>query len=107
MTTSIGTLNGSGLSASTAQATPAPLATAASAPTSASIIAQTETISISPHVVIDPVAGFITQYLSSNGKVQIQFPSTTVVAYLKAGLTSQGLSRHPAANETTQASTVA
>lgn len=47
---------------------------------------------ISPRIVIDPTAGVITQYLNSNGDVQSQLPSITAVAYLRAGLTPDGLS---------------
>ena len=49
--------------------------------------------SISPRIIVDPLAGEIIQFLSNTGQVQSQIPSSTVVAYLRAGLTSQGLSR--------------
>jgi len=45
---------------------------------------------ISPRIVVDPLAGVITQFLSTNGQVQSQIPSAAVVAYLRAGLTSSG-----------------
>ena len=48
---------------------------------------------ISPRIVVDPLAGPITQFLNSTGQVQSQIPSSAVVAYLRAGLTSQGLSK--------------
>jgi hypothetical protein len=47
-----------------------------------------------PHVVLDPSAGFITQYLSANGsQVVSQTPSAITVAYLRLGLTADGLSK--------------
>ena len=45
---------------------------------------------ISPRIVIDPIAGAITQFLNTSGQVEIQIPSAAVVAYLRAGLTSEG-----------------
>lgn len=57
-------------------------------------LAQTPTSSsapVSPQLRYDPSAGLITVYLNSSGQVQLQIPSATVVAYLRAGLTSQGL----------------
>ena len=45
---------------------------------------------ISPRLVVDPLAGVITEFLSSNGQVQSQIPSAAVVAYLRAGLTADG-----------------
>jgi hypothetical protein len=48
---------------------------------------------ISPRIVVDPLAGPITEFLSSNGQIQAQFPSATVVAYLRAGLTSSGFAK--------------
>jgi hypothetical protein len=45
---------------------------------------------ISPRIVVDPLAGVITQFLSATGTVQSQIPSAAVVAYLRAGLTSSG-----------------
>ena len=45
---------------------------------------------ISPRIVVDPLAGVITQFLSTDGQVQSQIPSAAVVAYLRAGLTSNG-----------------
>jgi hypothetical protein len=46
---------------------------------------------ISPRIVVDPLAGPITEFLSANGQIQAQTPSAAVVAYLRAGLTSSGL----------------
>jgi hypothetical protein len=48
---------------------------------------------ISPRIVVDPSAGVIIQFLSSTGQLQNQIPSSTVVAYLRAGLTPEGLSK--------------
>ena len=73
-------------------ATPSSVTTAAAAP-----IPQSSLSSISPRITVDPVAGVITQYLDSTGKVTSQYPSTVVIAYLKAGLTAQGYSKHPIA----------
>jgi len=49
--------------------------------------------SISPRIVDDPLAGQIIQVLNGTGQVQSQYPSATAVAYLRAGLTSQGFSK--------------
>jgi len=46
--------------------------------------------SISPRIIVDPLAGVITQFLTDAGQVQSQIPSAAVVAYLRAGLTSTG-----------------
>ncbi len=62
---------------------------------------------VSPRLVSDPSAGVIIQYLNSDGTVQSQIPSTAVVAYLRAGLTAQGLSRQPANGATDPNSAVA
>ena len=44
--------------------------------------------------LIDPSAGFITQYLSANGsQVVTQTPTAITVAYLRLGLTPDGLSK--------------
>jgi hypothetical protein len=45
---------------------------------------------ISPRLVVDPMAGVITQFLSATGTVESQIPSAAVVAYLRAGLTADG-----------------
>jgi len=60
---------------------------------SAKPLTQPSSQSISPRIVVDPSAGVIIQFLSSNGQVQNQIPSTTVVAYLRAGLTPDGLQK--------------
>jgi hypothetical protein len=52
---------------------------------------------ISPRIVVDPLAGVITQFLSQTGQVESQIPSTTVVAYLRAGLEADGQSKNIAA----------
>jgi hypothetical protein len=56
---------------------------------------------ISPRIVVDPLAGPITEVLSANGQIQAQFPSAAVVAYLRAGLTSSGLPK-PTVEQTPQ-----
>jgi hypothetical protein len=48
---------------------------------------------ISPRIVVDPNAGVITQFLGANGDVKAQIPSVTAVAYLRAGLTAEGLNK--------------
>jgi hypothetical protein len=79
-------------SAPTAQASVAPSASASAA---AAIAKQSQTVSISPRIIDNASAGvIITEYLDSSGKVVSQNPSSTVVAYLRAGLTAQGLSKH-------------
>lgn len=74
--------------------TPAPASvTPVSAPaaTSAAAPAKSEPQpSISPRLVIDPLAGLITQYLNGDGKVESQIPSTAAVAYIRAGLSDKG-----------------
>ncbi|MDR3449692.1 MAG: hypothetical protein P4M15_08115 [Alphaproteobacteria bacterium] len=50
-----------------------------------------------PKLVLDPSAGFITEYLSANGsQVVSQTPSAITVAYLRIGLTADGLSKQSA-----------
>lgn len=44
-----------------------------------------------PRVQLDPTAGVILEFLDSEGEVQTQTPSFVVVAYLRAGLTRDGL----------------
>jgi hypothetical protein len=78
--------------ASVAPVAPAPAATTAasatSAPTPVAGLLQ------NPKVVLDPTAGFITEYLSANGsEVIAQTPSAITVAYLRLGLTADGLSK--------------
>jgi hypothetical protein len=60
--------------------------------------------SISPRIVVDPLAGVITQFLSSTGQVESQIPSSAVVAYLRAGLQADGLAK-PAVTPKPQAAT--
>jgi hypothetical protein len=44
----------------------------------------------SPRVTIDPAAGVILQFLDSRGQTTFQSPAVAAVAYLRAGLTSEG-----------------
>ena len=47
-----------------------------------------------PRIIQDPQAGFITQYLSANGsQVVSQTPSVITVAYLRLGLTAEGIAK--------------
>lgn len=48
---------------------------------------------ISPRIVVDPLAGPITEFLTTSGQVQAQIPSAAVVAYLRAGLTAEGFAK--------------
>ncbi|MCL2468845.1 MAG: hypothetical protein FWF24_01250 [Alphaproteobacteria bacterium] len=52
---------------------------------------------LSPRAVSDPVAGVVVmEYLSSTGEVSDRFPSSTVLAYLRSGLSADGTpSRDP------------
>jgi hypothetical protein len=77
------------------QVVPVPPAPAASAvdPSITKPLAQPSNHTISPRIVVDPSAGVIIQFLSSNGQIQNQIPSSTVVAYLRAGLTPEGLQK--------------
>ena len=74
-------------------------ASAASAP--ASNLTDTGVVGqqpISPRMKSDPVAGvMISEYLGSDGDVRLQFPSSTVVAYLRSGLTENGTPTRDAA----------
>ena len=64
----------------------------------------TSTLIHSPHVIQDPSAGFITEYLSANGSQIIsQTPSAVTVAYLRVGLTADGLHKKADANTQTAA----
>jgi len=48
----------------------------------------------SPHAVIDASTGVVVQqYLNTDGTLQSQSPSSAVIAYLRAGLTPDGLSK--------------
>ena len=52
-------------------------------------------VALSPRIKSDPAAGImIAEYLSSTGEKQLQTPSATVVAYLRSGLTAEGLPQH-------------
>jgi len=83
------------LGASTAPAAPVPAASIA--PTSAAASATPAPAAgllQNPKVLLDPSAGFITEYLSANGSQVIsQTPSAITVAYLRLGLTADGLSK--------------
>jgi hypothetical protein len=76
-----------------------PPVAASTAPTAAPVAATSSIASaskqssapVSPQLQYDPSAGLITVYLNSSGQIEMQIPSATVVAYLRAGLTSQGL----------------
>jgi len=47
---------------------------------------------ISPRISEDSLSGtIVTQFTSSNGEVSQQVPSAAALAYLRAGLTAQGL----------------
>jgi hypothetical protein len=50
----------------------------------------TSSAGISPRIVVDPLAGVITEFLNSNGQIQSQIPSSAVVAYLRVGLAADG-----------------
>jgi hypothetical protein len=84
------TANLNGISSPSVSAAPA--AASESSITSKPLTKAT-TAGISPRIVADPTAGIIIQYLSGSGQVQSQIPSATVVAYLRAGLTSQGFAK--------------
>ena len=73
---------------------------AASSSVAASSVGDSGVVSapISPRMMEDPVAGvMIAQYLSSDGNVTNQFPSSAVVAYLRSGLSATGLPLHDSA----------
>jgi len=68
---------------------PAAASSASSAPSTQSGLAAQP---LSPRMTADPVAGVvIAEYLSSDGEITVQFPSTTVVAYLRSGLSANGM----------------
>jgi hypothetical protein len=58
--------------------------------TNSSAAAEMTVVVHSPRIIGDPTAGFITQYLSSNGEVMSQVPSAVAVAYMRNGLTADG-----------------
>lgn len=73
----------------------------ASTVSSVSLASAASLVSHSPRVVQDPSAGFITQYLSANGsQVVSQTPSVITVAYLRLGLTAEGLSKQSSVGTT-------
>lgn len=95
MSNGIDTVAGVGSMASAiASASVAPIArstNAAPAPVASSSASAEMTVVVhSPRIIGDPTAGFITQYLSSNGEVMSQVPSAVAVAYLRNGLTADG-----------------
>jgi len=93
--TNVASIQGIGAGTGVVQAAPVPAPSSAdtSAVAAKPLAPPPESLGISPRIVVDPSAGAIIQYLSNNGQVQLQIPSTTVVAYLRAGLTPDGLSK--------------
>jgi hypothetical protein len=59
----------------------------APATTTVSVEAKT---GFSQRIINDPSAGVILQYLDGKGSVESQLPSTTAVAYRRAGLAADG-----------------
>lgn len=56
---------------------------------------------ISPRMSTDPVSGvLITEYLSTDGQIEMQLPSEVAVAYLRSGLTETGQPVHDQAPRT-------
>ncbi len=95
--------------ASTARAVvSAPVATALPANDSSTIKAAPQVASISPRIIVDPIAGAITEFLNGSGQVQSQVPSAAAVAYLRVGLTADGQPKPESSADTKRAnSTVA
>jgi hypothetical protein len=93
----VGSNTGAPQQASTGSSAPTPHTDVKAADFTAQIAASQElresTQSISPRIIVDPVAGAITQFLNTTGQVETQIPSAAVVAYLRAGLTSAGLAK--------------
>jgi len=90
-----------GIVGSSAQSAPPQAAASVAAPasntsdsslTSKPLVGSSNT-PISPRIVVDPLAGVITQFLSATGQLESQIPSAAVVAYLRAGLTTQGYAK--------------
>jgi hypothetical protein len=51
---------------------------------------------ISPTFKSDPISGtLITEYISTSGSVETQFPSTAALNYLRQGLTATGERKDP------------
>lgn len=46
----------------------------------------------SPRIKVDPTVGVILEFIGNSGQVVAQSPSFAAVAYLRAGLTSEGYS---------------
>lgn len=68
-----------------------PSAAVSSATDTASQTSTAATSLQNPKVILDPSAGFITEYLSDHGsQVVSQTPSAATVAYLRQGLTAEG-----------------
>lgn len=65
----------------------------ATSSTQASSTSSATTGSFSSKLIVDPLAGVITEFLDGQGNIRNEIPSTTVIAYLKAGLTAQGYSK--------------
>lgn len=106
MTSATGITQGTaGVVTTQAAVAPASVVNAHAAAAKVAASSTSQNVSISPRIIDDPTAGIITQFLDSSGKIASQFPSTTVVAYLRAGLTSEGLSRHPAENSVHRSTT--
>lgn len=84
------------VTANTAAFAAAPLAAPPSSnPAALAVLPPGATVASSPRVVIDTSAGIVLQFLNGDGSFQSQVPSSTVVAYLRAGLTPEGLSKPP------------
>lgn len=67
-------------------------APAQAAPQKGAPSAPTAPVSRTVNIVQDPAVGFITEYLSvHSGEIITQIPSAKTVAYLRQGLSPQGL----------------
>jgi len=81
------------LGASTSFNAPPPAPPSGSAPSS---VASASAVR-NPQIIQDPVAGFITQYVDMNsGQIVSQAPSTIAVAYLRQGLSADGMPKQGA-----------
>ena len=95
--------SGIGIVGSAAGSTITPVAPAPTSSSETFTVPQASTIPSSPsseqqspRILLDPSAGFITQYLSANGsQVVSQTPTAITVAYMRLGLTPDGLSKPP------------
>jgi hypothetical protein len=92
----IGTVPGIAATQSATAPVAPPVATSAPAATAVPLAPQV--LSPTQRIVFDPQAGLIDQYLNSKGNLESQIPSSVVVAYLRAGLTADGLTKQQAAN---------